>query len=233
MGSKNKDETDDSAALVQEVLEELPAEDRGEREEWAHHEGWHRREDVNSHDDNAAPREGQLPRLPRADESRLREAIHRKIVREDQAEGAADATSKVFAEEIAAAATREASSPHTPAITTPLPPPGAHGNLRSSVIMPSSNPYPDEARGLIESGSLARWWAARGGAAPPLAGGLTVVVLAAAAWRLLCARGAARRRPRALVAACASACGNLDMTTAAERRLEVRAMGGGGSAKDA
>jgi hypothetical protein len=37
---------DDGAALVQEVLEELPMENKGEREEWKVHQGWHRREDT-------------------------------------------------------------------------------------------------------------------------------------------------------------------------------------------
>ena len=37
---------DDGAALVREVLEELPMEDKGEREEWKLHQGWHRREDT-------------------------------------------------------------------------------------------------------------------------------------------------------------------------------------------
>lgn len=37
---------DDGAALVREVLAEAPSVDRGEREEWSSHEGWHRKENV-------------------------------------------------------------------------------------------------------------------------------------------------------------------------------------------
>lgn len=38
--------TVDEEELVREVLEDNPAEDRGERDEWAAHEGWHRKEDI-------------------------------------------------------------------------------------------------------------------------------------------------------------------------------------------
>ena len=36
---------DDEEKLVQQVLAENPPEDRGERDEWAKHVGWHRKED--------------------------------------------------------------------------------------------------------------------------------------------------------------------------------------------
>ena len=36
----------DEEELVREVLEDNPAEDRGVRDEWAAHIGWHRKEDV-------------------------------------------------------------------------------------------------------------------------------------------------------------------------------------------
>mmetsp|Transcript_6712 Transcript_6712/g.14671 ORF Transcript_6712/g.14671 Transcript_6712/m.14671 type:complete len:177 (-) Transcript_6712:61-591(-) len=38
---------DDEERLVQQVLEENPPEERGERDEWAAHVGWHRKEDTN------------------------------------------------------------------------------------------------------------------------------------------------------------------------------------------
>lgn len=37
---------DDEEKLVQQVLAENPPEDKGERDEWAKHVGWHRREDI-------------------------------------------------------------------------------------------------------------------------------------------------------------------------------------------
>ena len=37
------DQLDDGAALVQEILREAPKEERGVREEWAAHVGWHRK----------------------------------------------------------------------------------------------------------------------------------------------------------------------------------------------
>ena len=37
---------DDGAALVLEVIAEAPSVDRGEREEWGSHEGWHRKESL-------------------------------------------------------------------------------------------------------------------------------------------------------------------------------------------
>jgi hypothetical protein len=36
---------DDEEKLVQQVLAENPPEDRGKRDEWANHVGWHRKED--------------------------------------------------------------------------------------------------------------------------------------------------------------------------------------------
>uniref|UniRef100_A0A7S2EJM6 Uncharacterized protein n=1 Tax=Trieres chinensis TaxID=1514140 RepID=A0A7S2EJM6_TRICV len=41
-----REEGDDGSQLVQEVLKELPPEEKGEREEWAGHVGWHRKEEV-------------------------------------------------------------------------------------------------------------------------------------------------------------------------------------------
>lgn len=48
-------ETDDGAALVREILEEFPAENRGEREEWQSHVGWHRKEDLRAKQDANGP----------------------------------------------------------------------------------------------------------------------------------------------------------------------------------
>jgi hypothetical protein len=49
MSVSNKEEKrppdDDEEKLVQQVLAENPPEDRGERDEWANHVGWHRIED--------------------------------------------------------------------------------------------------------------------------------------------------------------------------------------------
>jgi hypothetical protein len=44
---------DDGAALVREVLEDLPMEERGEREEWQRHQGWHRREETHRHPESS------------------------------------------------------------------------------------------------------------------------------------------------------------------------------------
>jgi hypothetical protein len=38
---------DDGIALVKEVLEDNPPEERGVRDEWKHQVGWHRKEDIN------------------------------------------------------------------------------------------------------------------------------------------------------------------------------------------
>jgi hypothetical protein len=37
---------DDGEALVQQVLAENPVQERGERQEWKHQVGWHRKEDI-------------------------------------------------------------------------------------------------------------------------------------------------------------------------------------------
>jgi hypothetical protein len=42
---------DDGEALVRELLSEIPVEEKGEREEWASHQGWHRKEDVHGKSD--------------------------------------------------------------------------------------------------------------------------------------------------------------------------------------
>ena len=46
MSPESKGGNDDGAALVNEVIKEYPAQDRGEREEWAAHVGWHRKENI-------------------------------------------------------------------------------------------------------------------------------------------------------------------------------------------
>lgn len=45
---KDKEEFFDEEELVRQVLEENPVEERGTRDEWAQHVGWHHREDVHS-----------------------------------------------------------------------------------------------------------------------------------------------------------------------------------------
>ena len=40
---------DDGERLVQQILAENPPDERGERDEWAAHVGWHRREDTRTH----------------------------------------------------------------------------------------------------------------------------------------------------------------------------------------
>ena len=42
---------DDGEAIAQEVLKEDANHERGERPEWATHEGWHRREDTGRRND--------------------------------------------------------------------------------------------------------------------------------------------------------------------------------------
>mmetsp|Transcript_2176 Transcript_2176/g.4015 ORF Transcript_2176/g.4015 Transcript_2176/m.4015 type:complete len:133 (-) Transcript_2176:138-536(-) len=39
-------EEEEEERLVQEVLKEFPPEEKGEREEWNRHVGWHRQEDI-------------------------------------------------------------------------------------------------------------------------------------------------------------------------------------------
>ena len=40
----NNNNGDDGAALINEVIEENPPRERGERDEWSEHVGWHRKE---------------------------------------------------------------------------------------------------------------------------------------------------------------------------------------------
>ena len=46
MNNKSNDNNDDGSALVNEVIEENPPRERGERNEWNEHVGWHRKEVV-------------------------------------------------------------------------------------------------------------------------------------------------------------------------------------------
>jgi hypothetical protein len=75
---------DDGAALVQEIIQENPPEDRGERDEWAQRVGWHRKEDVlllgggrgglrggnrhKHHEKEAVQRKARLPRHTKSGE---------------------------------------------------------------------------------------------------------------------------------------------------------------------
>jgi hypothetical protein len=46
MTNNDNNEEDDGAALVQQILQENPPDERGVRDEWEGHVGWHRKEDI-------------------------------------------------------------------------------------------------------------------------------------------------------------------------------------------
>jgi hypothetical protein len=165
---------DDGAALVREVLEDLPMEERGEREEWQRHQGWHRREETHRHPESspllpskeeepdweplppvAAAKEEEEEEerlLPPAvididakEEAAIRQRIHEEVLAEERVEAAAkEAHRAAVAAAAPAAAVKADFLPGTP--TAPIIEDRADRGAALSSATRSLPTWPTEAR---------------------------------------------------------------------------------------
>jgi len=79
---ENKTESalaDDGEALVQEVLRDVPLEDKGEREEWKSHVGWHRKEDMRNDQDGGTAHPNEVRHKAGGHTGKLESAIGQRI----------------------------------------------------------------------------------------------------------------------------------------------------------